>query len=102
MSKSLCAACILLWIAVAAGSATAGEETLPRVGDHSLRILSSTVLELISITTKDPDPARVTSWDLVNTSSQFVWPIPADFQVTANGQPGGVQSVIGFKRRPVY
>src|SRR5690606_3094480 len=32
---------------------------LPEVGDYRLRILSSTVLELTLITTKQPDPARV-------------------------------------------
>ena len=74
---------------------------LPKPGDYTLRILSPTVLELVLINTKAPDPARVDSWDLVNANTQFQSPGPSAFLVTANGQQIAVQSV-GFKRRPFY
>jgi len=89
-------------VATAAELAIAGEEALPKVGDHSLRILSPDVLEIVFINTKNPDPARVTTWDLVDASFHFQSPTPADFLVTVDGQPATIQSVIGFKRRPLY
>src|SRR2546430_1162810 len=46
----------------------AGEEALPKVGDHTFHIIYPNVLELIYINTKNPDPARVTTWDLVDTN----------------------------------
>ncbi len=74
---------------------------LPKVGDHALRILSPTVLELQLVTKKDPDPALPTPWNFVNSSAQLELPAPSEFAVTANGQNIAVQSV-GFKRRPLY
>ena len=74
---------------------------LPKPGDHTLHILSSTLLELVRINTKQPDPARVDSWDFVDGNGQFQAPPTSAFAVTANGQPIAVQSV-GFKRRPLY
>jgi hypothetical protein len=74
---------------------------LPKVGDNSLRILSPTLLELRAINTKQPDPATVTNWNLVNASGQLVVPSLSAFSVTVNGQAAVVQSV-GFKRRPLY
>ena len=93
---------MLLWIRLAAQAASTGEENLPQIGDHSLRILSSNVLELILINTKAPDPAGVTDWDLVNGSFQFQAPSPTSFAVTVDGQAATIQSAIGFKRRPLY
>jgi hypothetical protein len=74
---------------------------MPAIGDHGLRIISPTVLELTLINTKAKFPARVSTWDFVN--DQFVATLPAtsQFSVTANGATIGVQSV-GFKRRPLY
>jgi len=92
----------VLLAALAAGPAIAGEDALLKVGDHSLRVLTSDVLELISINTKDPDPARVTTWNLVDANYQFQAPLTSDFLVTANGQAVVIQSVLGFKRRPLY
>src|SRR5437016_7293183 len=93
---------VFLSTALAGISAIAGEETLARVGDHSLRILTPNVLEVISINSKSPDPARVTSWDLVDANYQFLAPASTSFTVTVNGAPVGIQSVLGFKRRPLY
>jgi len=74
---------------------------LPKPGDHALRILSPTVLELKLINTKQPDPARVAQWDLVNDSYNFVAPALQSLPVTVDGRPATVQSV-GFRRRPLY
>jgi hypothetical protein len=74
---------------------------LPNAGDHQLRILSPTVLELQLITRKDPDPAPPSTWNFVNSSQQFTPPAASEFNVTANGQAIAVQSV-SFKRRPIY
>ncbi len=74
---------------------------LPKSGDHSLRILSPTLLEVRRINSKPADPARVDAWDFINASG-VLQPLPVtQFAVTANGQPVAVQSV-GFKRRPLY
>ena len=74
---------------------------LPNVGEHQLRILSPTVLELQLITRKDPDPAQLATWNFVNASQQLTAPAASEFNVTANGQAIGVQTV-SFKRRPIY
>lgn len=74
---------------------------LPKAGANALHILSPTVLELVLINAKAPDPAKVDSWNLVNTNFQFIAPPTSAFSVTANGSPIAVQSV-GFKRRVLY
>jgi hypothetical protein len=74
---------------------------MPKVGDHTLRILSPTLLELQLVTRKDPDPAAPSAWNFVNSSFQLSAPSPGEFTVTANGQTIPVQTV-GFKRRPLY
>ena len=74
---------------------------LPKVGDHTLHVLSPNLLELKLINTKQPDPARVTAWDLVDANGQFQAPASSAFAVTADGKSVGVASV-GFKRRPLY
>lgn len=74
---------------------------MPKVGDHSLRIISPTLLEVRRINSKQPDPARVDAWDFINPSGLLQAPPVAQFTVTVNGQPVIVQSV-GFKRRPLY
>ncbi len=102
MPKVFCALCLVLWFAWPAEWVLAGEETLPKVGAHSLRILSSNVLELMTITTKDPDPARVTSWNLVDSNYLLQTPAAQNFLVTVDGQPVAIQAVLGFKRRPLY
>jgi Glycosyl hydrolase family 9/Cellulase N-terminal ig-like domain len=73
----------------------------PKVGDHVLHVLTPTLLELDMITSKAPDPATVTNWDLVNSASKFVAPSRQAFGVTADGQSVPVIGV-GFKRRPLY
>src|SRR6266404_2834815 len=74
---------------------------LPPVGSNALHVLTPTLLELKLINTKQPDPAPVSQWDLVNSSGQFLTPATGTFVVTANGQPI-VVTAVGFKRRPLY
>src|SRR5437764_3726909 len=74
---------------------------LPPVGTNALHVLTPTLLELKLINTKQPDPARVLQWDLVNSIGQFVAPSAGEFAVTVNGQSVPVTAV-GFKRRPIY
>jgi hypothetical protein len=74
---------------------------LPQVGSNGLHVLTPNVLELKLINTKQPDPAQVTQWNLVDSSGNFAAPSPGAFTVTANGQTIAVTSV-GFKRRPIY
>ena len=64
-------------------------------------MLTATLLEVKFINTKQPDPARVGQWDLVNSSGQFAPPSAGEFAVTVNGQTISVIAV-GFKRRPLY
>jgi len=74
---------------------------LPTVGDNAVHILTPTLLEVDLITTKEADPAAVTNWNLVNSSSQFVAPASGALTVKVNGEEVGITSV-GFKRRPLY
>jgi hypothetical protein len=74
---------------------------LPQVGDHQLRLLSPTLLELMLVTTKAPDPAPVTQWNFVDTNGNLALPDPSQFAITANGQQLLAQ-ILGFKRRVLY
>jgi len=74
---------------------------MPQPGDHSLRILSPTLLELVRINTKQPNPADVDSWDWVSEQGYFVSPDISSVRVIVNGQTNNVIGV-GFKRRPLY
>jgi hypothetical protein len=74
---------------------------LPNVGDNALHILTPNLLELKVINTKQPDPATVSSWNLVDSGGNFSAPAASSFTVTANGQTINVTGV-GFKRRPIY
>ncbi len=73
---------------------------LPQVGDHALRILSPTILELQRITSKAPDPAPATDWNFV-TNGVFNAPPASAFAVTVNGAAAGVKA-IHFRRRVAY
>jgi hypothetical protein len=73
----------------------------PKPGDNWLTILSPNVLELNLINTKDPSPARVTSWDWVTDQGAFSPPSMASVRIVVNGHTNSVTSV-GFKRRPIY
>src|SRR6202142_2916451 len=93
--------------AAGSGSAPGGNEmddtnlVLAAVGDHALRVLAPTLLELRQITTKAPDPAIVSSWNLVGANGQPVSPAPTRFTVTVDGQTVAVTAV-GFRRRVFY
>src|SRR5207237_1181848 len=75
--------------------------TLPAIGSNNLRVLSPTLVELVLINTKAPDPATVTQWNFVDASGVLTLPAASEFVVTADGRSIGVQSV-GFKRRTLY
>jgi len=77
------------------------ELALPPVGSNTLHVLSPTLLELVLINTKAPDPAPVTSWNFVDSSGHFNAPATSEFNVTVNGQQVAVQQV-SFKRRPLF
>jgi Glycosyl hydrolase family 9/Cellulase N-terminal ig-like domain len=72
----------------------------PAAGDHGLRVISPTLLELRQFSTKAPDPAPVTGWNLVDANGQFIAPALTRFAVTADGRTVSVVAV-GFKRRPL-
>src|SRR6266566_9892638 len=72
----------------------------PKVGDNTLHILTTSLLELKLINTKAADPARVTQWDFVR-NSQFVAPRKNTITVTADGKSISVKGTY-FKRRPFY
>jgi hypothetical protein len=74
---------------------------LPQVGNHELRILTPTLLELFLVTTKAPDPARVTEWDFVDEKFKLRLPAATEFAVEVNGAKVDVESV-GFRRRVIY
>jgi hypothetical protein len=73
---------------------------MPQPGEHCLRALSSSVLELTLISTKRPD-ARVEQWDFVEDNAVLELPLASAFRVTANGEPVDVAKT-GFKRRVIY
>ena len=74
---------------------------VPLVGDHALRVLTPTLLELRQITTKAPDPAQVSSWNFVGANGVSAAPLPAQFTVTIAGHAVTVTAV-GFRRRVLY
>ncbi len=74
---------------------------IPEPGDNSLHILSPTLLELVRMNTKQPDPATVDSWDWVQDETNFVPAEMSSVQVIVNGETVDA-TVGGFKRRPLY
>ena len=74
---------------------------LPAPGDNQLRVLSPTLLELTLVTAKQPNPATITDWNLVDASGNFVAPALTDLTVTANGSPVSATG-LGFKRRALH
>src|SRR5262245_55451157 len=92
---------LLLSPAVFAAVPLPADLRTPAIGEHALRILSPSLLELFLVNTKQPDPARVTIWDWVNDQRTFGLPALSRLKVLVNGQSYEV-SAIGFKRRPLY
>ncbi len=78
-----------------------GTLRLPMLGDHGLRIISPSMLELTMITGKQPDPAPVTEWNLVGPGHQFLPPATTALVVTVGGRRVDL-TAIGFKRRALY
>jgi hypothetical protein len=79
-------------------AAPANELALPRVGDHAVRVLSPSVLE-IEIVTQLGDSTTLAG--VVGENFTTHLPPPETLAVTANGTPVAVKSV-GFKRRLLY
>jgi len=74
---------------------------MPPIGSNALRVITPTLVELVLVNTKAPDPAQITQWNFVDSSGVLHLPAASEFVVTADGLPIAVQSV-GFKRRPYY
>src|SRR5437868_432085 len=73
---------------------------LPAIGDHRLRVLTPTVLELSLATTAMPG-GRVEQWDFADESGAPRLPSTGRFRVTVLGAVVPVEAV-GFKRRVLY
>src|SRR6266568_4058699 len=69
---------------------------LPAVGDHRLRVITPTLLELSLVTTEKPG-GRPERWDFVEDGAARL-PAPAQFRVDVDGVEVPVAAV-GFKRR---
>ena len=74
---------------------------LPLAGDHLLRVITPSLLEISLVQTKEKEPARVTQWDFFSGTGQYIAPAISEFSVAANGRALPVQ-MVGFKRRPWY
>ena len=77
---------------------------IPMTGSNLLRVLTPNVLELILINTKQPDPARVDSWDWVNDQGNFAPPDTSSIQRDRQWRDerrhrSGVQTPSRFMRR---
>lgn len=94
---------LALLCAPSAGATDAIDPTLqiPEPGDNSLHILTPTVLELVRVNTKTPNPGALDSWDWVDTNQDFTPPDMSSIRVVINGQTNSA-TVLGFKRRPIY
>jgi hypothetical protein len=73
---------------------------LPTVGDHRLRIVSPTILELSLVTTMKPG-GSVEQWNFVNSAGRVQLPATSQFRVTVQGAAVPVDAV-GFRRRVLY
>jgi hypothetical protein len=73
----------------------------PQIGEHALRILSPTLLELSLVTTQEKQGGPVDRWDFVGPNFTPKFPAASSFQVLADSKAIPVAQV-GFKRRPLY
>ena len=98
---------VLLTFMLAALGPTRGSEidylnlTLPVLGDHTLHVLTPTLLELVRLNSQAPGVGPVDSWNFVDANGVFQAPALSEFAVTVDGVPATV-TAIGFKRRPLY
>ena len=74
---------------------------VPEPGDHMLRVLAPTLLELILVNTKERNPERVESWDWIDHNGVFSPPDTSSIAVSVDGVLVPVIGM-GFKRRPLY
>lgn len=100
LGAAMFAACLLANL-MPRNAANENPLALPKIGDHSLLILSPTLLELTLVTTKEPNPAPVTTWNFVGANFVPQIPTPSEFAVTVNGSAVAVTET-GFRRRPMY
>lgn len=73
---------------------------MPAVGEHELRILTPSLLELTLVTTKKENE-RPVGWDFVGDNFKPQLPAASDFRVSVDGEELAI-SKVGFKRRPLY
>ena len=92
---------LLLVQSAAAAKPYSVELGIPETGEHALQILSPNLLELFLVNTKQPDPARVDTWDWVNAQRTFIRPDMSRLTVIVDGKTNAV-SKVGFKRRALY
>jgi len=83
------------------GLSDANPLLMPAVGSYQLRIITPSVLELTLITKKDPDPAKLDTWNFVGSRGGTALPSAAEFNVLAGDEAIPVKAV-GFKRRALY
>ena len=74
---------------------------LPRPGEYALRVLAPTLLEIVHINSKAPDPDPVDDWNFIDPAGNLKLPDLSQFRVSVDGQPDAVRDA-GFKRRPCY
>jgi len=76
---------------------------MPVIGDHQLRLITPTLLELTMVTTATTNEPVPVQWNFVDTNGNLTTPPLSDFVVTVNSntQPVTVQSV-GYKSRVLY
>src|SRR3954465_6944108 len=100
-SRTLCVVALLFWIGqherISAGGLDPTSLQVPQSGEHSLNILTPTLLELVLVNSKQPSPARVDAWDWVDDNAVFTSPDLSKITVRVNGQARGIAAA-GFKR----
>jgi hypothetical protein len=102
-SASAWVVCALAFLLAPAGASEIDylNLTLPLVGDHTLRVLAPTTLEVVRLNSKPSIAAPVDSWNFVDANGVFTAPALSQFAVTVDGVAATITAV-GFKRRPFY
>ncbi len=102
VNSSLIASFSLLWLVLSLSAEGVRDDhyRLPVIGDYSLQLVSSNLLELSYVNSKELN-LPLPDWDLVDTSGMLRLPVVTDFVVLADGQSAGITGV-GFKRRVLF